>query len=68
MSTSTTDVGGTTKMTTDIVGLVQTTENIVDMIETMKDMNAALKGDQESRKTWTDTGIVLSLSTAGTQE
>jgi hypothetical protein len=38
------------------------------MIETMKDMNAALKGGQESRKTWTGTGIVLSSSIAGTQE
>jgi hypothetical protein len=68
MSISTTDVGGTTWMTKDIVGLMLTAENIVGMIETTKDMSTALRRSQESRKTWTDTGIVLSSNTAGTQE
>jgi hypothetical protein len=68
MSVSTTDAGGTTETTKDLVGLMQTTENIVGMIETTKNMSTALKGSLEGRKTWTDTGIVLSLSTAGIQE
>jgi hypothetical protein len=68
MSISTTDACGMTQMTKNIVGLMQTTENIVGMTETTKGMSTALRGSQESRKTWTDTGIVLSLSTAGIQE
>ncbi|KAK1685317.1 hypothetical protein QYE76_046165 [Lolium multiflorum] len=38
------------------------------MMETTKDMNAAPRRRQDGRRTWTDTGIVLSSSIAGIQE
>ena len=68
MSVSTTDADSMTEMTKDIVSLMETTENIVDMIEMTKGIGTALRRGQETRKTWTGTGIALSLSTAGIQE
>ena len=68
MSVSTTGAGGTTEMTKDIVSLMDTTENIVGMIEMTKGIGTALRRGQETRKTWTDTGIALSLSIAGIRE
>ena len=68
MSVSTTGAGSMTEMTKDIVSLMESTENIVGMIEMTKGTGTALRRGQESRKTWTDTGIVLSLSIAGIRE
>ena len=65
---STPDAGGMSEMTKDIVSLMETTENIVGMIEMAKGTGTALRRGQESRRAWTDTGIVLSLSIAGIQE
>jgi hypothetical protein len=67
MSVSTTSAGDTTATTKKIVGLVWITGNIVGMIETTKDMSAASRKSQESKTTWTDTGIVLSSSIARIQ-
>jgi hypothetical protein len=67
MSVSTTNAGDTTVTTKKIVGLVWRTGNIVGMIEMTKDMSAASRKSQESKTTWTDTGIVLSSSIAGIQ-
>ena len=62
------NIVGLMQTTGGIVGRMMTTENIVGMIEMMKGTGTALRRGQESGKTWTDTGIVLSLSIAGIRE
>jgi hypothetical protein len=64
---SMTDVGSTTEMTKGIIGLTSTMEDIIGMIEMTRDMNATQRKRHENRRTWTDTGTVLSLSIAGIQ-
>jgi hypothetical protein len=68
MSNSTSDVGRMIHPMKIIAGLRHTGGNFVGTTETMKDLSTAPRESQRSKETSTDTGIALSLCTAGIQE
>ncbi|KAK1643294.1 hypothetical protein QYE76_061099 [Lolium multiflorum] len=66
MSSSTTDVGATTKTTKDIVGRCK--QEVSSHAETTTGTSFTLEGGQGNKTTWTSTGTVLSSNIAGTLE